>query len=46
MFVRLTGTHTVSNNYELNTFGSVVLAPGSEPLYQPTDVFPPSSDPN
>jgi len=46
MLVRLTGPHTVSNNYELNTFGSVGLAPGSEPFYQPTDVFPPSSDPN
>lgn len=46
MLVKITGSYTVSNNYDLNTFGTVGLAPGTEPFYQPTDVFPPSTDPN
>lgn len=46
MLVQVTGPYTVSNNYELNTYGTVGLAPGTEPFYQPTDVFPPSTDPN
>ncbi|AKK03923.1 putative extracellular nuclease [Corynebacterium epidermidicanis] len=46
MLVQPTGAHTVTNNYALNTYGSVDLALGDKPYYQGTDVFPPSTDPN
>lgn len=39
------GKHTVTNNYELNKFGSVGLTAGSEALRQPSDVYEPSTDP-
>ena len=37
----LPGAHTVTNNYALNTFGEVGLAPGDEPFRQPTDFMEP-----
>lgn len=40
------GAHTVTNNYELNKFGTVGLAPGTQALRQPSDVHLPSTDPN
>lgn len=46
MLVQPTGDYTVSNNYQLNTFGEVGLAPGTEAFRQGTDVLPPSTDPN
>ncbi|MEX3506910.1 ExeM/NucH family extracellular endonuclease [Corynebacterium sp. LK2590] len=42
----LPGTHTVTNNYALNTYGEVGLAAGQEALRQPSDVHAPSTDPN
>jgi len=38
--------HTVTNNYSLNQYGEVGLAPGKEALRQPSDIFSPSTDPN
>lgn len=40
------GEHTVTNNYSLNQYGEVGLAPGKEALRQPSDIFSPSTDPN
>ena len=38
MLVLPVGEHTVTNNYALNSYGEIGLAPGSEPLRTPTDV--------
>ncbi|MDU0479855.1 ExeM/NucH family extracellular endonuclease [Staphylococcus chromogenes] len=46
MLVQPTGAHTVTNNYNLNKYGTVDLATGTKPYFQATDVFPPSTDPN
>lgn len=46
MLVQPTGAHTVTNNYELNTYGTLQLAPGTEAYVQPSDVELPSTDPN
>ncbi|GAB3051602.1 ExeM/NucH family extracellular endonuclease [Sediminivirga luteola] len=35
---------TVSDNYQANQYGELLLALGEEPLRQPTDVAPPLSD--
>lgn len=35
------GEHTVTNNYSLNQYGEVGLAPGKEALRQPSDIFSP-----
>ncbi|MGV3072307.1 ExeM/NucH family extracellular endonuclease [Corynebacterium phoceense] len=40
------GTHTVTNNYALNTYGEVGLNGGTEYLRQPSDIYEPSKDPN
>ena len=40
------GEHTVTNNYSLNQYGEVGLAPGDEAFRQPSDVHSPSTDPN
>lgn len=40
------GKHTVTNNYSLNQYGEVGLAPGDEAFRQPSDVHSPSTDPN
>lgn len=40
MLLAPTGPFTVSDNYNLNRFGEMVLAAGSTPLRQPTDVAP------
>ena len=37
------GVHTVTNNYSLNRYGELGLAPGTEALRQPTDKFAPGS---
>ncbi|OFT52219.1 nuclease [Corynebacterium sp. HMSC06D04] len=42
----LPGTHTVTNNYALNQYGEVGLAPGTEALRQPSDLYDPSTDPD
>ena len=41
MLVEPQGTYTISNNYQLNQFGTVGLAFGTEPLYQGTEVARP-----
>lgn len=46
MLVQPTGTYTVTNNYALNTFGEIGLAPGTEALRQPTDVVLPGAEAN
>ena len=45
MLVLPTGAHTVTNNYALNTFGEIGLAPGAGAHRQPTDLHAPDSDP-
>ena len=40
----LPGNHTVTNNYALNTFGEIGLAPGEEAFRQPTDFMAPVAD--
>lgn len=40
------GTHTVTNNYALNTYGEVGLNGGTEYLRQPSDIYEPSKDPD
>lgn len=44
MLVEPQGTYTISNNYQLNQFGTVGLAFGTEPLYQGTEVARPGED--
>ncbi|WP_206062809.1 ExeM/NucH family extracellular endonuclease [Nocardioides piscis] len=43
MLLQPTGPFTVSDNYNLNRFGEMVLAAGAAPLRQPTDVARPGS---
>lgn len=45
MLLLPTGDHAITNNYELNTFGTVELAPGTEAFRQATDVHAPDTDP-
>lgn len=45
MLVLPTGAHTVTNNYALNTYGEIGLAPGTTAHRQPTDVHSPDTDP-
>ncbi len=40
------GTHTVTNNYALTTYGEVGLNGGTEYLRQPSDIYEPSTEPN
>ena len=40
MLVLPSGEFTITNNYDLNTFGQLGLVPGTEPLYQATDKVP------
>ena len=35
----------MTDNYGLNTYGEIGLAPGTEPFRQPTDVHAPDTDP-
>ncbi|WP_151526261.1 ExeM/NucH family extracellular endonuclease [Serinicoccus kebangsaanensis] len=44
MLVQPTGTWTITNNYLLNRFGEIGLTPGTEPLYQATDVVLPGAE--
>ena len=44
MLLQPTGAHTVTNNYQLNAFGELGLAPGDEALHQPTDVVLPGAE--
>ena len=46
MLVAPTGAYTVTDTYELATYGSVGLAPGERPFRQPTSVHEPSTDPD
>ena len=41
--VKLTGSFTVTNSFNTNSFGEIGLAKGSGPLLQPTDVGAPNS---
>lgn len=41
MLVKPQGTYTITNNYDLNTYGQLGLAEGTKPLYTPTDVVRP-----
>ncbi|MDO5670573.1 MAG: ExeM/NucH family extracellular endonuclease, partial [Corynebacterium sp.] len=45
MLVLPTGAHTVTNNYQLNRYGEIGLAPGEAAHRQPTDVHAPDTDP-
>lgn len=45
MLVLPTGAHTVTNNYALNTYGEIGLAPGTTAHRQPTDLHAPDTDP-
>ena len=45
MLVLPTGAHTVTDNYSLNTYGEIGLAPGTRAHRQPTDVHSPDTDP-
>jgi len=45
MLVLPTGAHTVTDNYSLNTYGEIGLAPGTTAHRQPTDVHSPDTDP-
>lgn len=45
MLLQPTGGHTVTDNYELNTFGTVELAPGTQAFRQATDAHVPDTDP-
>ena len=45
MLVLPTGAHTVTNNYSLNTYGEIGLAPGDTAHRQPTDLYAPDTDP-
>ncbi|MDP9800703.1 putative extracellular nuclease [Arcanobacterium wilhelmae] len=40
MLVKITGTHTITENYKTAQFGQIGLAPGDEPFYQPTEKYP------
>ncbi len=44
MLVLPTGEHTVTNNYALNSYGEIGLAPGAEALRTPTDVVLPGEE--
>ena len=44
MLVLPLGTHTITNNYELNRFGQLGLTPGTEPLYTATEVVAPGPE--
>ncbi|MGV9196941.1 ExeM/NucH family extracellular endonuclease, partial [Arcanobacterium canis] len=39
MLVKLTGTHTVTDNYSTARYGQIGLAPGDKPFYQPTELY-------
>ena len=39
------GTHTVTNNFGLNRFGEIGLAPGEEAFRQPSDIYQPRRTP-
>ena len=43
MLVLPQGPYTITNNYQLNQYGQVGLAVGTEPLYIPTDVVEPGA---
>jgi len=43
MLVAPVGDFTVTDTYDANTFGTVLLAPGTSPLVQPTAVVEPGS---
>ena len=45
MLVMPTGAHTVTNNYQLNRYGELGLAPGGTAHRQPTDLHAPDTDP-
>lgn len=44
MLFQPSGGYTVTNNYDLNSFGSVDLVEGDEPLYQATSVVRPGAE--
>ncbi|WP_068396806.1 ExeM/NucH family extracellular endonuclease [Kribbia dieselivorans] len=44
MLVLPQGTHTITNNYQLNQYGQLGLVKGNQPLYQATDVVAPGAE--
>lgn len=44
MLVLPQGTYTITNNYALNQYGQLGLTPGTEPLWQATEVVAPGPD--
>lgn len=45
MLVQPSGPYTITNNYQLNQFGQLGLAVGTEPLYTATDAVVPAEAP-
>lgn len=45
MLVDITGDYTITDNYGTNRYGELGLAPGLEPLVQPSQVFNPNVNP-
>ena len=44
MLVLPQGEYTITNNYSLNQYGQIGLTPGTEPLWQATDVVEPGPE--
>lgn len=44
MLVQPAGTWTITDNYQANSFGTLTLTPGTEPLRQATDVVSPGAE--
>jgi 5'-nucleotidase len=44
MLVEPVGTYTITNNYSTHQYGEIGLAPGTEPLRQPTNEARPGTD--
>lgn len=43
MLVQVTGTHTITDNYSANRYGEIFITAGTEPLYQPSELFNPAT---
>ncbi|GAB3945602.1 ExeM/NucH family extracellular endonuclease [Corynebacterium tapiri] len=44
MLLNITGQYTVTDNYQINSYGEVGLVDGTTPLRQPTDVVTPGAE--
>lgn len=45
MLVTVTGTHMITDNYSANRYGEIFIVAGDEPLYQPSDIYNPTQNP-